>query len=71
MPMRSPSIPGHRVHAVRDANGRAHAADAVLVAAGAWSATLAAKLGLALPVHPEKRDVFVLNWRRACPAARC
>jgi glycine/D-amino acid oxidase-like deaminating enzyme len=52
---------GDRVHAVRDATGRAHAADAVLVAAGAWSAPLAAKLGLALPVHAEKRDVFVLD----------
>ena len=52
---------GDRVHAVRDASGRAHGADAVLVAAGAWSAALAAKLGLTLPVHAEKRDVFVLD----------
>jgi len=52
---------GDRVHAVRDASGRAHAANAVLVAAGAWSAVLAAKLGLVLPVHAEKRDVFVLE----------
>ena len=60
--MRSPSIPeATACSAVRDASGRAHAADAVLVAAGAWSATLAAKLGLALPVHAEKRDVFVLD----------
>ncbi len=50
-----------RVHAVRDSSGRAHAADAVLIAAGAWSASLAAQLGLALPVHAEKRDVFVLD----------
>jgi FAD-dependent oxidoreductase domain-containing protein 1 len=52
---------GGRVHAVRDASGAGHAADAVLVAAGAWSAPLAAKLGLMLPVHAEKRDVFVLE----------
>ena len=55
---------GDRVHAVRDASGRAHAADAVLVAAGAWSAPLAASSGLALPVHAEKRDVFVLDVTR-------
>ena len=52
---------GDRVHAVLDAHGQAHAAQAVLLAAGAWSARLAARLGLALPVHAEKRDVFVLD----------
>ena len=52
---------GGRVHAVRDAQGRTHAADAVLIAAGAWSAPLAALLGLALPVSAKKRDVFVLD----------
>jgi FAD-dependent oxidoreductase domain-containing protein 1 len=50
-----------RVHAVRDARGQAHAGDAVLVAAGAWSAPLAAALGLSLPVSAKKRDVFVLD----------
>ena len=54
-------VRGNRVHAVREAGGRAHTTDAVLVAAGAWSAPLAAMLGLALPVHAEKRDVFVLD----------
>ncbi len=52
---------GGRVHAVRDAQGRTHAVDAVLIAAGAWSAPLAALLGLALPVSAKKRDVFVLD----------
>ena len=52
---------GGNVHAVRDAQGRAHAADAVLIAAGAWSAPLTALLGLALPVSAKKRDVFVLD----------
>jgi glycine/D-amino acid oxidase-like deaminating enzyme len=52
---------GERVHAVRDTRGQAHSAGAVLIAAGAWSAPLAAALGLALPVHPQKRDVFVLE----------
>ena len=52
---------GDRVHAVRDARGNMHRADAVLIAAGAWSAPLAAALGLALPVSARKRDVFVLD----------
>jgi len=50
-----------RVHAVRDAQGRRHAASALLIAAGAWSAPLAAQLGLVLPVSAKKRDVFVLD----------
>ena len=50
-----------RVRAVRDAHGHTHAAIAVLIAAGAWSAPLAALLGLALPVSAKKRDVFVLD----------
>jgi FAD-dependent oxidoreductase domain-containing protein 1 len=36
-------------------------ADAVLIAAGAWSAPLAAQLGCDLPVAPRKRDVFVFE----------
>lgn len=50
-----------RVHAVRDAHGNRHTGDAILIAAGAWSAPLAAALGLALPVSAKKRDVFVLE----------
>jgi FAD-dependent oxidoreductase domain-containing protein 1 len=52
---------GARVQAVLDAGGQHHAADHVLVAAGAWSAPLAAQLGVALPVRAKKRDVFVLD----------
>jgi len=52
---------GDRVRAVRDGHGHAHAGDAVLIAAGAWSAPLAAALGLVLPVSARKRDVFVLD----------
>lgn len=55
-----------RVQAVRCADGRRlGATQAVLLAAGAWSAPLAAQLGVALPVSGKKRDVFVLD----CPAA--
>jgi glycine/D-amino acid oxidase-like deaminating enzyme len=50
-----------RVHAVRDAHGNRHTGDAIVIAAGAWSAPLAAALGLSLPVSAKKRDVFVLD----------
>jgi FAD-dependent oxidoreductase domain-containing protein 1 len=61
---------GARVQAVRDRAGQHHGADAVLIAAGAWSAPLAAALGVALPVRASKRDVFVLDSPAAllgCP----
>lgn len=52
-----------RVTAVVCSDGRRFAGEAVLLAAGAWTAPLAAQLGVALPVAPKKRDVFVLD----CP----
>ena len=58
---RSFEYSGARVQAVRNARGEVHRGDAVLIAAGAWSAPLAAGLGLALPVSAKKRDVFVLD----------
>jgi FAD-dependent oxidoreductase domain-containing protein 1 len=54
-------VEGPHVRAVLDADGRRHAADQVLIAAGAWSAPLAAALNVALPVAARKRDVFVLD----------
>lgn len=45
----------------RTQDGAFFDADAVLIAAGAWSATLSAQLGFALPVAPRKRDVFVFE----------
>ena len=58
---------GNRVSAVRDADGALHRGDAVVIAAGAWSAPLAAALGLAVPVSAKKRDVFVLDAPVALP----
>jgi FAD-dependent oxidoreductase domain-containing protein 1 len=56
-----------RVHAVRCAGGQRFAVDAVVLAAGAWSAPLAAQLGVALPVAAKKRDVFVLDSPAVLP----
>ncbi len=58
---------GERVTAVRSADGTRHAADAVVIAAGAWSAPLAARLGIDLPVRPRKRDVFVFDAPATLP----
>jgi FAD-dependent oxidoreductase domain-containing protein 1 len=50
---------GGRFKAVRCRDGRRIDGDALLIAAGAWSAPLAGQLGFMLPVVPRKRDVFV------------
>lgn len=60
---------GDRVVAVRCADGSQHAGDAFVLCAGAWSAPLAARLGVALPVRPRKRDVFVFDSPARLP--RC
>ena len=43
------------------ADGSTLTADRLLLAAGAWSAPLAATLGMELPVSARKRDVFVFH----------
>ncbi len=60
-------VEGSQVSTVLDAEGRRHAADQVLIAAGAWSAPLAAALNVALPVSAKKRDVFVLDSPATLP----
>jgi glycine/D-amino acid oxidase-like deaminating enzyme len=52
---------GSRCVAVHCRGGVRLEADRLLIAAGAWSAPLAAQLGFVLPVAPKKRDVFVVE----------
>jgi glycine/D-amino acid oxidase-like deaminating enzyme len=52
---------GTRVSAVRTASGDMYDADAVVITAGAWSAKVAAQLGVTLPVAARKRDVFAIE----------
>jgi FAD-dependent oxidoreductase domain-containing protein 1 len=58
---------GDRVAAVRCADGSRVGGDAFVIAAGAWSASLGAALGVELPIHAKKRDVFVLETPAALP----
>lgn len=58
---------GERVTAVRCANGSLVGGDAFVIAAGAWSAPLGSALGVELPVHAKKRDVFVLETPASLP----
>jgi len=58
---------GDTVQAVLCRAGRRFEADAMVLAAGAWSAALSAGLGLRLPVHAKKRDVFVLDTPARLP----
>lgn len=56
-----------KVLAVSCDDGRRFEANAFVLAAGAWSAPLAAQLGTVLPVSPRKRDVFVLDTPARLP----
>ena len=61
---------GSRAVAVECGDGTRFDGDALLIAAGAWSAPLAAQLGFDLPVRARKRDVFVFDSPArldACP----
>jgi FAD-dependent oxidoreductase domain-containing protein 1 len=58
---------GGRVQSVRACSGETFPLDACVIAAGAWSAPLAAQLGVALPVAPRKRDVFAFTSPAALP----
>ncbi|MDR7269717.1 glycine/D-amino acid oxidase-like deaminating enzyme [Pelomonas saccharophila] len=58
---------GEQVIAVRCAGGSRVDGDAFVIAAGAWSAPLGAALGVTLPIHAKKRDVFVLETPASLP----
>jgi len=60
-------LEGDRAKAVLCADGQRFDADAIVLAAGAWSASLAAQLDVALPVTAKKRDVFVIDSPAALP----
>ncbi len=55
------------VQSVVTRSGARISADAVLIAAGAWSSPVAAALGFALPVRARKRDVFSLQANAPLP----
>ena len=52
---------------LRTADGSSHAAPVVVNAAGAWSARLAALLGVAVPVEPVRRHLFLTGPIRDLP----
>ncbi len=52
---------GSRATGIELAGGEFLAADAVLLAAGGWSATVLRPLGIELPIRARKRDVFVFD----------
>jgi glycine/D-amino acid oxidase-like deaminating enzyme len=54
-----------RVEAVRLAGGARIACGALVNAAGPWAGELAAMAGVALPVEPRKRYVYVIDCREA------
>ncbi len=58
-----------RVQSVRTTAGEQFEADALVITAGAWSAPLAAELGVMLPVRARKRDVFAFEAEVALPDA--
>ena len=61
---------GGGVEALRMASGRKIATGTVVNAAGAWSGALARMAGVALPVEPRKRYVYVVDCREASEAFR-
>jgi FAD-dependent oxidoreductase domain-containing protein 1 len=60
----------NRVEAVQLASGARLACHALVDAAGPWAGELAALAGLALPVEPRKRFVYVIDCREAPEALR-
>lgn len=60
-------VVGLAPHAVTLRSGRTLAARTIVIAAGPWSGEVAAMAGIALPVEPRRRSVFVFDCRAALP----
>ncbi len=58
---------GRRWRAACCSDGSRHAADSLVLTAGAWTAPLSEQLHMRLPVAPKKRDVFVFESPAAVP----
>lgn len=61
---------GGRIDRVMLTGGRGIAAGEVVIAAGAWSGALCGLAGVALPVEPRKRYVYVVDCKGATEALR-
>ena len=65
------ALRGGRVEGVELAGGAGRlAADSVVIAAGTWSAPLAASAGLELPLEPRKGQLVRLERRPGSSATR-
>jgi glycine/D-amino acid oxidase-like deaminating enzyme len=60
-------VVGLAPHQVTLQSGRVLEARTIVIAAGPWSGEVAALAGIALPVEPRRRSVFVFDCREALP----
>src|SRR5262249_54081121 len=60
-------VVGLAPHQVTLRSGRGIEARTIVIAAGPWSGEVAALAGIALPVEPRRRSVFVFDCRESLP----